>query len=139
MSKNAIPGFDGRLLVEVATVPTVVADIRDVTLTITHAVIDATTHDDAPWTVNIEGRRSWTVSAEALYFEGDAGQEELLTAIFAGTTVQIDLRPQTGSGNREFSGQARMTSYEHAEPNDDATATSLELEGCGALSDVTQP
>ncbi len=139
MSTQAIPGFDAFLFVEIAAVATKIAEIRDVTLNINHAPIDASTHDDSPWKTNIEGWRDWTIDGEALYFEGDAGQEELLAKILSGASFVIKLEPQDGSGNRQWDGTARMTTYTSTAPNEDAQAVSISMMGVGAISDGTQP
>ena len=55
MSTSAIAGFTAFLFVDVGGTQTKVAELREVTLSITHDVIDATTHDDAPWMTNIAG------------------------------------------------------------------------------------
>ena len=139
MSKNAIPGFDGFLFVDIAAVATKVADIRDATLSVEHSVIDSTTHDDAPWMSNIAGLRNWSVSAEALYITGDLAQEEIIDRLLDGATVDLELRPKEGTGLRVWTGLARISSWEQAMPNDDADALSIELTGCGILTDGVQP
>lgn len=138
MSTSAIPGFDAFLYVEVSSVQTKVAEVREVTLTVTHDVIDTTTHDDAPWLTNIAGLRSYTLSGEKLYLAGNAAQEELIDKILDGTAINFELRPKEGTGLRKFTGTARMTSWEIAEPNDDAAAVSIEMASVGALVDGTQ-
>lgn len=139
MSTNAIPGFDAFLFVEIATVKTKIAEITEVTLNINHAPIDSTTHDDAPWKTNIEGFRDWSFDGDFLYFEGDAGQEELLAKILSGASMVVDLEPQDGSGNRTYTGTARMTTWTATGPLEEAQAVSISMVGVGALTDGTQP
>jgi len=136
MSENAIPGFDAFLYVTGST--TLVAEVRDVELNIEHSAIDSTTHDDVGWESNIKGRRRFTASGEVLYYEGDSGQEELLDRILDGEKFDVVFRPQVGTGNREYTGEARMTNWRHSGPNDDAQAVGIEMQGTGALTDAVQ-
>ncbi len=135
MSTSAIAGFTAFLFVDVASTQTKVAEVREVTLSITHDVIDATTHDDAPWMTNIAGLRSFTLSGEALYLSGDPAQEVLIDKILDGTSFTFELRPEDTATKRKWTGTARMTSWEQSTPNDDADAISLEMQGVGALVD----
>ena len=134
MSTQAIAGFAGFLFVDTVKV----AEIREATISIDHEAIDSTTHDDAPWRSNIAGLRGFTISADYLYVSGATGQESILARILDGATVAFILQPETGTGKREFTGTARITSWEQALPNDDADAVSIEMLGVGALVDAVQ-
>jgi len=89
-------------------------------------------------TSNIKGRRSFSISISALYLAGDSAQEEILTKLLAGDTIDVYLRPEVGTGEREWQGTVRITSMSEDLPNDDALATDIEMQGTGALVDGTQ-
>lgn len=139
MSENAIAGFKGTLFVEISSVFTKVADVRDTDINIEHDPIDSTSHDDEPWEANIAGRRRFSASGEALYIAGDAAQEFMLARVLDGAKFNFHLIPQTGTGLRRYEGAVRMLSWAQTMPNDDVDAVAFEMKGTGALADGTQP
>jgi len=137
MSENAIAGFNGILYVDVGGTQTKVADIREVSISISHDAFESTSHDDSGWRAFITGRRSFTMSAEQLYITGDAAQEVLIDRVLDGAKFDFELRPYDSSGERELSGGCYITSWELSSPNDDVTAVSVEMQGSLTLSDGT--
>lgn len=118
---------------------TAIAHATDATLTFTHEPRDTTTKDSGGWRDLLEGLRSWSVSATALYADDAAyGFEDLhdtLNATRATVTVLIG----TGeSGNVDYSGTAWVASLELNSPDsEDNASLSVTFEGSGALTKAT--
>ncbi len=140
MPTAAIAGFVGEVFISDAGAPAdnKIGELREMTLTLEHEAIDATSHDSARWREFIDGLRSWSVSAEALYVDGDAGQDDILAILLGDQNAAISFRPEGSTvGDAEFSGVVKVTSFELTGPNDDAAAVSIEAQGTGALTKGT--
>lgn len=136
MATAAIPGFVGQVFISDAGSPAdnKIGELREMTLTLEHEAIDATSHDSNRWREFIDGLRSWSISVEALYVDGDAGQDDILAILLGDQDAFVDFRPEGSvAGDVSLSGIIKVTSYEQSGPNDDAAAVSLEFQGSGPL------
>lgn len=140
MVTAAIPGFGAFVDVSIdgGTTFKRIGELRDVTLTLEMSPIDASSHDDAPDTEFIGGRRNWTASAEMLYIAADAAQDDVFSALNGNTLTKFNFFPKIGSGLEQFDGDGFFTSWELAGPNDDAAAVAIEIQGSGGLVKVAQ-
>lgn len=137
MSTQMIPGFMGKVYVQNGEGYVPIAEVRDATLTISQAEIDATSFDSGGWEEYIPGLKSWEVEAEAVYVPADAAQSDLFDALVNGQTVQLRLAPKDGSGNEAYEGNAFVTSWEINNPSDDGVVLSISFRGTGALTKGT--
>lgn len=112
-------------------------EIRDVTLSVKRDPIDVTSHDSAGKEY-IPGFLDWTGKGEALYVDGDAGQDMVFNALVNGTTLKFRFLPKTGVGKDKYEGTGMITSWELAGPNTDAAAVSIDIQGTGTLTPGVQ-
>ena len=137
MATGAIAGFKGALYTSTSTSGSVakIAEIREWTISGEQDPIDVTSADSSGDREYIPGLRGWTASAEHLYAGDSTGQTQLFDMVTQGIKGTLEFYPQGSStGFPIYSGQAFMTSWELASPNDDAAAVSVEWQGDGALT-----
>lgn len=120
------------------TTYTAIGELRDWTLRASSNPIDATTKDSGGWEETLHGIRNWTVSADGLFVDADAGQSALFDALVDQNEVTVRLRPAEGSGLPEYEGLVIVTDWELGSPLSDATVTSVEMKGNGALTESAQ-
>lgn len=106
---------------------------KDATLTVDADTIDATTKDEGDWRVYLSGLKTWSVSCDGLYVDGDAAQQALINSFYTGTPVEIKMA-KSGTGAFTASGQAIVTHLEIAAAMEDAVTFSVEFQGTGALT-----
>jgi len=136
MATAAILGFDAQVYVsnDGGTTYLKFAEAREMTLNVEDELIDATSHDSAAWREFINGLRNWTVDLEGLYISTDATQNNIFTAITAKTLLKVQFRVKDTSGEDQFSGDVRVSTFVPTMPNDDAAASTVNLQGTGALT-----
>jgi TP901-1 family phage major tail protein len=110
---------------------TIISGGRGATVSIAHAPADATSKD-SDWKVLLEGPRSWTMSADGVFVVDDTGLGDVRTAIIAGSEVAVKIRDTENSD--QYTGNARVTSFEKSGSNGDTVTYSVTFEGNGALS-----
>ncbi len=111
-------------------------ELRDYTLSVEHAEIDATSHDSSGDREVIAGTGSWSGTAEDLYVMSSGGvgsHNAAFDLIAARTKVDAEFLPTGSSSDGYFEGQIFFTSFEISAPNEDALANSLAFVGTGAL------
>lgn len=140
MATAAIPGFNATIEISTdgGTVYNPVGEMRDVTLQLEMAEIDATSKDSAGWGEIIAGIQRWSVTAEGLFVDGNTGQDALYDALTGRTLVKLRLRPRVASGLDQYVGDAYITGWENAEPLEDAVAVNITARGSGALTKSNQ-
>lgn len=90
MGANAISGTAGNVIVYNGTVPTVVAEIAEWSLDISHSPVESTAFGDN-WADYVPSIRNATGSFQGNHAGGDTGQGYLRNAILDATAVQMDL------------------------------------------------
>lgn len=140
MVTGAIAGFLAKLALssDGGSVFNNFGELREVVITHTEDLIEATSHDSAPEREFIGGLRTFTGTAEGLYIAVDTAQDDLFAALNGSTILKMRMRPQTLSGGEEFTGDIRLTSWELSGPNDDAAAVSVEFQGTGKVTKANQ-
>lgn len=137
MASAAIHGR--KALLYIGATPDKVGELREVELTIERETTDVTSHDTVGWREQIYSLAQWSMTAEALYVDGDAGQDALFAAILGETILDVEFRPEgDGTGLPNYTGSARITNWSVSGPNDDVAASSLELMGSGPITKGTQ-
>lgn len=139
MASQAIPGFSATVAVSTdGTQYNKIADLQDVTLDLTANEIDVSSHDNNGWASTILGLKKWSATAAALYIAEDVGQDAVYDALVNGTTIKLQFRPKVGTGLPEFTGDARITNWSLAGPNDGAAAINISISGDGPLTKADQ-
>jgi len=110
-----------------------VGEIRGYALNETSATVeDSVIGDD--WTTHKATLRSWQVSGDLFWDEGDAGQGSLTV----GSTVTLNLYPEgIGSGDTYKQGSAIITGFDITGRHDSLVEASFQAQGNGALSTLT--
>lgn len=137
MATAAIAGFKGKVAASssVGGAVTVIAEVRDWSLTGEHAQLDATSKDSSGAREFISGLDQWSGSIEHLYAGDSATQKNLFDALFNKTTVDMEFYPQgTSSQFPIYSGSAVFTSWGLNSPNEDITTITADFQGSGTLT-----
>jgi predicted secreted protein len=94
---------------------------------------DASSKDSLGWAEKREGQRSWTVSGEFIFAEDAAyGFTDLFALINARSQVEVRFSSDI-VGDKEYTGQAYLTSLSKSAPNEDTVTYSGSFEGTGAI------
>jgi len=136
MATSAVAGYKGKVMASTSTGGTVtaIAEVRNFTLTLEHAEIDATSHDSSGDREVVAGTGSWSGSAEYLHVQANATHQETFDVLLKRTLVDFEFYPTGSSGHGYYSGSGYFTNWELGSPNDDATAVGVSMVGTGALS-----
>lgn len=101
---------------------------KDATLSFDSDTINITTKDDGDWRQFLAGLKSWTLSCDALYIDGDAAQIALQNAFANAQTVEVKM---SKAGSFTTTGNAIVTHLEFGAPLEDAFTASVEFQGTG--------
>lgn len=136
MATAALAGYKAVLSLSTSTGGSVtkIAELRDYTMSVEHAEIDATSHDSSGDREIIAGTGSWNGSAELLTVISDATQKAAFDLLTARTKVDAEFYPTGSSSDGFFSGEIFFTGFDMSAPNDDALATSISFAGTGVLA-----
>lgn len=115
---------------------TKVAGQKGGTLTREYDTIDVTSKDNMGWNDEEYGNASWSIEADGLLVEDDAGFLALEAAFEGAEYVKV--RFQTQAGNK-YEGSAIISDFSVEAPYDDSATYSLTLNGKGAYTKVTTP
>lgn len=123
----------------VAASEVVIAASKGFTLTVNENMIDSTTKDSAKWAENLDGNRSWSVTADYLYDPAGAnGFEELIDLIIAGTnTLSIVCGKVGTAGDISWTGNVRVDTASLTGNDNEAAGGSISFIGNGELTKVT--
>lgn len=136
MATSALAGYKAFISLSTASggAKTRVAELRDYTMSVEHAEIDATSHDSSGDREIIAGTGSWNGSAELLTVISNTEQKEAYDVLVARTLIDLEFVPTGSTGDGTFSGSGFVTGFDMGAPNDDALNTSLSFQGTGALT-----
>lgn len=136
MATSALAGYKGFITLSTASggAATRIAELRDYTMSVEHAEIDATSHDSSGDREIIAGTGSWNGTAELLTVITDTEQQELYDVLVARTLVDFEFAPTGSTGDGTFSGSGFVTGFDMGAPNDDALNTSFSFQGTGVLA-----
>lgn len=113
---------------EAVPVYTKVAGQRGGTFNRSSDTLDLTSKDNAGWQDEDYGTASWSIEADGLLVESDAGYAELEEAFDAKAFVLV--RWETAGGNK-YEGKAVITDFSTEAPYDDSATYSITLNGKG--------
>jgi predicted secreted protein len=147
MSAFQVPvaGYSG--LIEVGTAYNnlkVLGFCKDQTITFNAEPLDVTNYQSLGWMENIVGLRSWEVSVEALYVDGDEGLNilrnnslSLLPVAYPPPLYYWAFYPISQGiapiGTTYYTGTGVLASFELADPVDDAVTITFSITGSGPL------
>lgn len=137
MATSAVAGFKGIVKASSATStgPVIdIAEVREFTITREMSEIDATSHDSSGQRETIPGTRSWNGAAEYLQVMGSSQHQNLFDSIDSSDPLLWEFYPTGSSSDGYFDGDAHITSWELASPNEDALLTNVNFVGTGALT-----
>lgn len=138
MATQAIAGFESQLYVDVgAGVYTKIGEMKEVTMRVERDVIDVSSHSSVGWKDNINGLAQWSATTNYLYIQGDTPQETLWDALIDRTVIHFRFRHKgdnSVANDDSYEGDGIVTSWEVAGPNNDASATAVDILGSGALT-----
>lgn len=131
----AFAGFCGQVSISANGADyVVIGEVRDSTLTLNQADIDATSYNCAGWMNNIPGLKSWEMSVDALYVgDQDLGQLTGFESLLAGEIMFFRFLPKQGQRKKGYEGRGFLTSFEVNVPVDDAVSLSMSIIGGGSL------
>lgn len=116
-----------------------VGQLKDANLNIKADLDETTNHDSGGWKEFLPTNKEWSIDGEAVNFEGEAGQEAVITTIVAGTVVKLEWRSQTGTGKRRWRGDALVESWGLSGPTNGHQSTKISFKGTGAITPTNQP
>lgn len=106
-------------------------------LDLTMATRDTSNKDTGGWEESLEGRMSWSCSAEGLLVQNLAGNYSTLFAkLTARATVTVMLS-STVTGDKKWSGSAFVTNLKLTAADQSNTTFSCSFKGTGALAEAT--
>jgi len=140
MATQAIPGFKGALYVssDDGMTETKIAEVRDVTLSISTEELEATSFDSNGWMEFVPGMKEWELEMEGIYVAADAGQGKLYDALVNGTVLLVRFFPKDETSENGYEGSGFITSWEINNTVDDIVPLSASFRGTGALTQITK-
>lgn len=124
-------GINFIVKMEIAGVSTVIAGQRGATLNRSADTTDRTTKDTEGWKDFGQSFKEWSIDADGLLIESDAGFKALEAAFNDSERVTIELF--TAAGNRYY-GEAIVQDLPLEAPYDDEATYSVSFQGCGKLN-----
>ncbi len=136
MATSSLAGYKAILTVSTATgqAKTALAELRDYTMTLEHAEVDATSHDSSGTREVVAGTDNWTGSAELLHVQAEATHKEVYDVLFNKVLVDMEFAPTGSSSDGTYSGSGFVTGFELGAPNEDALNSNINFVGTGALT-----
>jgi len=136
MATSAVAGYRGKVLASTTSTGavTAIAEVKNFSLTVEMAEIDATSHESSGHREVIGGTNSWSGSADYLQVMANATHQETYDMLVTKTLSTFEFYPTGSSGDGYYTGTGYFTNWELASPNDDALAVSISLVGSGALT-----
>ena len=118
----------------------VVAFATSCSLEISADEIDQTNKDSGGWKSIIQGTRSWSVSADAMYQNEAEASKKAFTDFFAKVFVELTIAGALNAdANVFYSGEAFVSSLSVNGGTEDQATWSISLTGTGALAETAVP
>lgn len=130
----AVKGIDFLVKVNTGTdsepVYTTVGGQRGASLNRDAETMDTTSKDSQGWSESVPGLKSWSIEADGLLTENDAGYLALEKAYMDGEAVVVNI---TTAGGNKYEGKAIISSFPLSAPYDDLATFEVSFTGTGAL------
>lgn len=113
-----------------------IAELNDVTLTLSRKTIDVTSHDSSGFLENLHGIADWKASGKVNYISTGLGQKTLATQIFASAPlpVRISVAATTSKTAHLWVGNGKVSKFEMNHPTDKQSVATIEITGTGAIT-----
>lgn len=108
---------------DVSDTPTTLGLRKNWSLSIDQNSIDTTTAADSGWSSNTAGTKSATLEVECLYDKGDAVQDQIRTAMFAATEVDVTMKLD----GEAFTSTGTVSNYSVSANYDDVVSLSFSV------------
>ena len=138
MPSLAIPGRLATLEIDPGSGSVPYGGIIDVTMNVNVDELETTTHDSAGSRSYIPNHDDVTLDVSGRWFDGDPGQEVVLTAIFAKTTFDFVFQMETAAGKKIYTGSAFATTANPSGPLDDTGGMDVTFR-CSSVIQSVQP
>lgn len=140
MATQGFVGFISQIYVKIGDDYVQVAEIRNITFTVTRDTIDASSHSTAGWKDFLLGLAQWSATADSIYVDGDAPQQAVRAALVDRTDLLFRFIPQGNDAPDDsdlFYGTGVITNFELQGPNNDVFQQSFNILGKGPLEEAT--
>lgn len=118
---------------------TVICEAKDLSSSLSTEQLDATSRCDGGYKVKVNGDQEMTIDIELNYDPSDGGQEILLAAAKARTTLYCQYRKQgTGAGLPQRACQVNIETEDDDAPTSDIHSASYSLVSTGTITDSLQ-
>lgn len=138
MATSAIAGYKGVMALTSTSTAAAglseIAEVRNWSISVEHAEIDATSHDSSGDREVIAGTGSWTASFEVLHVQGSTDHQAIFDALTGRTKILGEWYPTGSSSDGYYSGLGFLTNWELSSPNDDALIATGGFVGSGTLT-----
>lgn len=138
MATSAIAGYKGVMsLTSTSTAAaglSAIAEVRNWTISVEHAEIDATSHDSSGDREVIAGTGSWSATYEVQHVQTSTDHQGIFDALVGRTKIAAEWYPTGSSSDGYYSGIGFLTGWELSSPNDDVLAASGGFVGTGVLT-----
>lgn len=98
------------------------------------SLVDVKNHDSGGFEEFLAGWLGATMDCTTHWDDADAGQEDVIDNIVAGTSVAFVFRPTATAGTHEFTGTAFVTKITHNGSNDNAHSFSWSAKPTGTIT-----
>jgi len=111
-----------------------IGTLRNYSVSVSKDLVDITNFDSSGWTENLDGRKSWGISAESLHVSTNASLASLVNFFSSGSSHWVTIQPTT-SDTQEWAGAAIVTGYEVGAGSDnDPVLLNFSAQGVRALT-----
>ena len=130
-----IRGYNGSI--KAGSTPSSIGEVKTFSLDQNADVVEVSTLGSA-WASNVATLKRWSGSLTAHFDIGDTGQDELRTAISAGTSVALELYfgGESGAGATSYTGSAVIESISLGNDVAGIAEASISFTGSGALTET---
>src|SRR5574338_328852 len=124
MATQAIAGRIGFLGIAATSSGTSleIGEIRDWSIKVDQAMIDASSNDSSGWNEHIPGQRGWSISISGIYARSDVEQVALRESLSSAATRYYTVRPST-SQTQLWRGTGYVENYSVGGQTNDATVS----------------
>ena len=130
-------GIQNGTLIGVYSNNVLIARVITNDLDISMATRDTSNKDTGGWAEALEGRMSWSCSAEGLLVQNLAGNFSTQFATLTARTAVTVMVSSGVAGDKKYTGSAFMTNLKMTAPDQDNTSFSCSFTGTGALTEAT--
>lgn len=139
MPSAALAGRFGSIRLSTAssatTAQTTVAELTNYRLTVTHNLINVTSHDSSGWEDNISGIRNWEGTADVIYLSTGAGQAAARTSMTTASPnlMHFSFKQSTSNTAKKWQGAGFVTGFDISHETENAVLGTVSFRGARPL------